>query len=122
MKKIRETNLWALIGALFILLLLTTTGAYAFEESDASYYARHMKSCQSRQDDKWYNVFRGFSETVTDECCAMSVAAAKKAKGTFIDLDNLARAAGQPTTADEPCPDGQSKNMIKCPTSKHWCE
>lgn len=110
------------IKILGLFLLLTTPAAHAFEETAESYYARHLKSCQSKAKDKWYHVFRGFSETVTDECCAMSVAAAQKAKGTFIDLDNLARAAGQPTSADEPCPQGQSKNMLKCPTSKHWCE
>lgn len=105
-----------------MIFFLLTTPAYALEESEASYYARHLKSCQSRQDDKWYNVFRATSKTITDECCAMSVAAAQKAGGTFIDLDNLARAEGRASTLDEPCPKGQSKNMLKCPTSKHWCE
>ena len=103
-------------------MLLTTPAAYAFEETDASYYARHLQSCQSKDRTKWYHVFRGFSDIVTDECCAMSVAAAQKVGGTFIDLDNLARAAGKETTLDEPCPEGQSKNMLRCITSKHWCE
>ncbi|MCB9982801.1 MAG: hypothetical protein H6861_03870 [Rhodospirillales bacterium] len=107
---------------LSFILLLTAPAHAGFEETEASYYARHLQSCQSKAKDKWYHVFRGFSETVTDECCAMSVAAAQKAGGTVIDLDNLARAEGKPSTLDESCPSGQSKNMLKCPTSKHWCE
>lgn len=106
---------------LAFLLILLLTPAQAFEESAESYYARHHQSCQTKARDKWFHVVGALRPTITDECCALSVAAAKKAGGAFVDLDNLARAAGQSTAGDDTCPAGQTKNRLECETSKSWC-
>lgn len=105
-----------------ILFLTTPAHTGALEESAESYYARHMKSCQHKERTKPWHIIAALAPTITDECCARSVEAARERGGTFIDLDNLARAAGQPTAKDEACPQGKTKRSLNCPTSKHWCE
>lgn len=114
-------NYRAMKHLLIVMAVFLTTPAQAFEESAESYYARHHQSCQTKARDKWFHVVGALRPTITDECCALSVAAAKKAGGTFVDLDNLARAAGQSTAGDDECPAGQSKNRLECKTSKSWC-
>ncbi len=108
---------------LIVTLLTSLTSfafpAHAFSESDASYYARHMKSCQYKERENVLDLFAGFSETLTNACCAKSVEAARKAGGTFIDFNTLSRAETE--RPDEPCPAGQVKKALDCETSKHWC-
>ena len=120
---------------IFVAFILLSTPAHAgFEEADASYYARHMKSCQHKALKKPWHIIGALAPTITDECCTASVDAARKAHGTFVDFDNLARAKANRMAADnqtppedlfkngnDTCPEGQSKNRRPCPTTKHWC-
>ncbi|MEM7651335.1 MAG: hypothetical protein AAF204_04550, partial [Pseudomonadota bacterium] len=97
-------------------------------------YARHHKSCQSQERSKPWHILRGLAPTITDECCALSVAAAKKANATFVDFDNIARMKanaaarhGKAVPKDlfkpgaDTCPAGQNKARLKCESSKTWC-
>lgn len=104
---------------ILLLALLASAPSSAFEESADSYYARHMKSCQYKERENVPDLFAGFSETLTNECCAASVDAARADGGKFTDFNTLSRdSANRP---DEPCPAGQIKKSLDCETSKHWC-
>ena len=96
-----------LLLALFV--LLSPPALAGMRESDASYYARQMKSCihPAPRENIW-DFFAAFRERVTDECCADSV--------QDMAGDNARRLA-----PGDACPQGSRERSLPCPTSKHWC-
>ncbi len=77
-------------------------------ESDASYYDRLMKTCEVNERKDWRD-FLLYVPQPRDSCCAASVNAMKNVRA-------------KPADAQGNCPKGFQKNMLKCITTKTWCE
>ena len=84
-----------------IFLVLVPFIALAQPVLDKAYYNKLRSGCRN-------NTWTGNN---IDECCQSSVDAMESSKGIMLD----------PVLTVE-CPEGYTKNMMKCPSSYQWCE
>lgn len=77
---------------------------------DTQYYGHLRDTCKRNAAQQlWKRVWGEPAESLTEDTCCMASVAAMEQKGAREAENNM-------------CPDGFQKNILRCMTSKSWCE
>lgn len=97
---------------LTVLLLSFVTPVFAQDSSaiDTQYYGHLRDTCKRNAAEQlWKRVWGEPAESLKEDTCCMASVATMEQIGAREAEDNM-------------CPDGFQKNILRCITSKSWCE